>query len=81
MQVSAGGDPLGTLDLFSVHGYPIWNEPVPDRNINMFLRPKAHWMLDKPVAVGEHWQQVCRVSLALSLWWACHACCTLGPSR
>jgi hypothetical protein len=57
-QVAAGGDPQGTLDFYSVHGYPIWGEPQRDIDINMFTNPKSHWCLDKPVVVGEHWDEV-----------------------
>jgi hypothetical protein len=58
LQVAAGGDPQGTLDFYSVHGYPIWGEPKRDVDINMFTNPKSHWCLDKPVIVGEHWDEV-----------------------
>lgn len=57
-QVAAGGDPDGTLDFYAVHGYAIWNEGPRDRLINMFLNPKSHWKVDKPILVGEHWEQV-----------------------
>lgn len=75
LQISAGGDRDGVLDLYSVHGYPIWGEPAQDANINMFMRPWSYWGLDKPVIVGEHWDQVrCRISwqLPAAAWsWLC----------
>ncbi|HYX36422.1 MAG TPA: hypothetical protein VE954_25225 [Oligoflexus sp.] len=53
--VAAGGDPLGTLDFYQVHGYPEWSDAVKDGVLNMFKYPKRHWNLDKPLVVGEHW--------------------------
>jgi hypothetical protein len=58
LQVAAGGDPLGTLDFYSVHGYPIWGQPERDVDISMFTNPKSKWCLDKPIVVGEHWNEV-----------------------
>jgi hypothetical protein len=57
-QVAAGGDPQGTLDFYSVHGYPLWDDAQRDRNFNMFVRPKSDFLVDKPIIVGEHWEQV-----------------------
>ncbi len=53
--VAAGGDPLGTLDFYQVHGYPEWSDVEKDGVLNMFKYPKKHWKLDKPLIVGEHW--------------------------
>lgn len=58
-QVAAGGDPDGTLDFYAVHGYAIWDEPERDWLVNMFRRPKSYFQVaDKPILVGEHWEQV-----------------------
>lgn len=58
-QVAAGGDPDGTLDFYAVHGYAIWDEPERDHLVNMFRRPKSDFQVaDKPILVGEHWEQV-----------------------
>jgi hypothetical protein len=56
--IAAGGDKDGYLDFYQVHGYPEWNDPVQDAKINMFLNPKDYWGLDKPLIVGEHWNEV-----------------------
>ncbi len=56
--VAAGGDAKGTLDFYQVHGYPEWNDVAKDGLYNMFKYPKAHWRLDKPLVVGEHWSLV-----------------------
>ena len=56
--IQAGGDPLGTMDFYQVHGYPEWNDQNQDKKINMFLNPKSKWKLDKPLIVGEHWNEV-----------------------
>ncbi len=56
--VAAGGDPLGTLDFYQVHGYPEWSDVEKDGVLNMFKYPKKHWKLDKPLIVGEHWNIV-----------------------
>jgi hypothetical protein len=53
--IAAGGDPQGVLDFYQVHGYPEWSDFEKDGLINMFKHPKAHWKLDKPLVVGEHW--------------------------
>lgn len=53
--IAAGGDPLGTLDFYQVHGYPEWSDVEKDGVLNMFKYPKKHWKLDKPLVVGEHW--------------------------
>jgi hypothetical protein len=53
--IAAGGDPLGTLDFYQVHGYPEWSDAEKDGLLNMFKYPKKHWKLDKPLVVGEHW--------------------------
>jgi hypothetical protein len=53
--VAAGGDPLGTLDFYQVHGYPEWSDVEKDGVLNMFKYPKKHWNLNKPLIVGEHW--------------------------
>ncbi len=53
--IAAGGDPQGTLDFYQVHGYPEWNDAEKDADVNMFKLGKAHWQLDKPLIVGEHW--------------------------
>lgn len=57
-QVAAGGDPDGTLDFYAVHGYAIWDEAERDSLINMFRNPYSHWKVNKPILVGEHWEQV-----------------------
>jgi hypothetical protein len=57
-QVASGGDPDGTLDFYAVHGYAIWDEHERDSLVNMFRHPKDHWKVDKPILVGEHWDQV-----------------------
>ncbi|HET9240799.1 MAG TPA: hypothetical protein VFO10_26275 [Oligoflexus sp.] len=53
--IAAGGDPLGTLDFYQVHGYPEWSDVDKDGVLNMFKYPKKHWKLNKPLIVGEHW--------------------------
>jgi len=53
--IAAGGDPLGTMDFYQVHGYPEWSDVDKDGVLNMFKYPKRHWKLDKPLVVGEHW--------------------------
>ncbi len=53
--INAGGDPLGTMDFYQVHGYPDWSDASRDSVLNMFKHPKSHWNLDKPLIVGEHW--------------------------
>jgi endo-1,4-beta-mannosidase len=56
--IAAGGDQEGVMDFYQVHGYPEWNDAQQDAKINMFLNAKAHWGLDKPLVVGEHWNIV-----------------------
>lgn len=46
--VQAGGDPLGVLDLYSVHYYD-WGGTL----ISPFHHPKEFWRLDKPLVVAE----------------------------
>jgi hypothetical protein len=63
LQVASGGDPDGTLDFYAVHGYALWIDDKRDYMLNMFRHPKDHWQVDKPILVGEHWDQVRREGL------------------
>jgi hypothetical protein len=95
LQVAAGGDPLGTLDFYAVHGYAIWDENERDSMINMFIHPKSHWGTDKPILVGEHWEQVRHLVYDAAAWLEtlclqcsvalhhclCHKVCWLAVSR
>ena len=59
--VSAGGDPLGTLDYYQVHCYPDWSDPNViefDRDKVVFHRDKSFWGLNKPLLAGEFWDAV-----------------------
>lgn len=47
--VAAGGDPLGVLDFYQVHYYPIHF----DERTSPFHHPASYWKLDKPVLIGE----------------------------
>ncbi len=53
--IRSGGDPLGTLDFYQVHGYPEWNDHDKDQLLNMFRHPASYWRQGKPLIVGEHW--------------------------
>ena len=46
--VAAGGDPLGTLDYYTVHYYE-WG----GTRLSPFHHPVSYWALDKPVVVAE----------------------------
>lgn len=47
--IEAGGDPLGVLDFYQVHYYPVhFNEAT-----SPFHRPASYWQLDKPILIGE----------------------------
>ena len=46
--IEAGGDPLGTLDFYSVHYYD-WA----GKKLSPFHHDASHWGLDKPIVVGE----------------------------
>lgn len=47
--ISAGGDPKGTLDFYSVHFYP----QHMDESASPFHHPASYWELDKPIVVAE----------------------------
>jgi hypothetical protein len=44
--IAAGGDPMGTLDFYSVHYYD-WDKNSP------FQKPYSHWLWDKPTVIAE----------------------------
>jgi hypothetical protein len=46
--MAVGGDPLGTLDFYSVHYYSNNGS-----NVSVITYPASHWNFDKPVVVGE----------------------------
>jgi hypothetical protein len=46
--IAVGGDPLGTLDFYSVHYYT-----QNGSNVSVITYPASHWNFDKPVVVGE----------------------------
>jgi hypothetical protein len=46
--IAIGGDPLGTLDFYSVHYYT-----QNGSNVSVITYPASHWNFDKPVVVGE----------------------------
>ena len=46
--IEAGGDPLGTLDFYTVHYYS-WAGP----SLSPFRHDASHWALDKPIVVAE----------------------------
>ena len=46
--IAAGGDELGTLDVYQVHFYPHFSDST-----SPFHNPAVHWGLDKPILVGE----------------------------
>ncbi|MCK6560069.1 T9SS type A sorting domain-containing protein [candidate division KSB1 bacterium] len=50
--IGAGGDPLGTLDFYSVHYYTGILPRTPTA-VSPFHHPKSYWQLDKPLAVAE----------------------------
>lgn len=50
--ISAGSDPDGTLDFYSVHYYTAIR-PSDPTSISPFHHPENYWGLDKPVVVGE----------------------------
>lgn len=47
--IAAGGDPLGTLDLYQVHFY---QQHFSDAT-SPFHHPASYWELDKPIVIGE----------------------------
>ncbi len=47
--IAAGGDPLGTLDFYTVHYYNFAGGAV----VCPFTHPYSFWNLDKPLYVGE----------------------------
>lgn len=47
--VTAGGDPLGTLDFYQVHYYPRWY----GEGHSPFHHPASYWGTDKPILIGE----------------------------
>jgi hypothetical protein len=85
LQVAAGGDPAGTLDFYAVHGYAIWDEHERDWLVNMFRRPKSDFQVaDKPILVGEHWEQVrwcVDVCAHVSCLQLQHTVCAMGGIR
>lgn len=48
--ISAGGDPLGTMDFYQVHYYPD-HMPV---SWSPFMYPASYWGLRKPILIGEY---------------------------
>jgi hypothetical protein len=46
--IAVGGDPLGTLDFYSVHYYA-----KNGSNVSVITYPASHWNFDKPVVVAE----------------------------
>jgi len=46
--IASGGDPLGTLDFYTVHYYS-WAGTA----LSPFHHPSSYWQLDKPIAVAE----------------------------
>ena len=47
--IAAGGDPLGVLDFYQVHYYPVHF----DERTSPFHHPASYWQLDKPILIGE----------------------------
>jgi len=47
--IEAGGDPLGVLDFYQVHFYPVHF----DESTSPFHHPASYWELDKPILIGE----------------------------
>ncbi|MEO0471702.1 MAG: cellulase family glycosylhydrolase [Bacteroidota bacterium] len=48
---NASGEALAFLDFYQVHFYPWMKENR--MNFDPYARPVSHWMLDKPILIGE----------------------------
>lgn len=48
-------DPLGCLDFYAPHAYPLWEDPVGSRLFMPFNYNKSVLEVDVPVLLGEFW--------------------------
>lgn len=48
-------DPLGCLDFYSPHSYPIWTDHDATAMHIPFYHNKSTWGVNKPVLLGEFW--------------------------